>query len=297
MPVDGVAHSVCIRQGGGLKEGIELYCRSFLDHEQIITIRNVYGKRTIRPELGYVKMKECESKRILTRKQCSMAKCSVLICSNGKCTVRKPLVSALQRAGDPLMETQRWLACLVFIGPVTKFLIPPYQVSFLSYCLMSINLAELMLWKKKRESAVMLAGISGVWLLLEVLDYHFVTLLCYLLIITMLLLFSWNKLALLINWAPPNVHDFEISNATFTRFFDTVNRLVHHFFQVSTGQNFKLFAMVMGSIWLVSLIGELTNSLNLIYIGWYHSLSLPLSIEFLSEKDCDIVVLNIEQCF
>ena len=84
-------------------------------------------------------MKECESKRILTRKQCSMAKCSVLICRNGKCTVRKPLVSALQRAGDPLMETQRWLACLVFIGPVTKFLIPPYQVSFLSYCLMPIN--------------------------------------------------------------------------------------------------------------------------------------------------------------
>ncbi|XP_022968135.1 reticulon-like protein B14 [Cucurbita maxima] len=146
------------------------------------------------------------------------------------------------------------------------------------------KVAELMLWKKKRESAAMLAGISGVWFLLEVLDYHFVTLLCYLLIITMLLLFSWNKLALLINWAPPSVHDFEISNATLTHFFDTFNWFLHHFFQISTAQNFKLFAMVMGSIWLVSLIGELMNSLNLIYIVFLSLQTVPIVLDKYEEE-------------
>lgn len=32
--------------------GIELYRRSILDHELVITITNVHGKRTIRPRLG-----------------------------------------------------------------------------------------------------------------------------------------------------------------------------------------------------------------------------------------------------
>ncbi|XP_022945840.1 reticulon-like protein B14 isoform X3 [Cucurbita moschata] len=226
-------------------------------------------------------MKECESKRILTRKQCSMAKCSVLICRN---------------EGRGPTNGNTALACLPGVhrtcNKVSDSTIPTNIIMsnsgdrprFLHSIFGHGKVAELMLWKKKRESAAMLAGISGVWLLLEVLDYHFVTLLCYLLIITMLLLFSWNKLALLVNWAPPNVHDFEISNATFTRFFDTVNWLVHHFFQISTGQNFKLFAMVMGSIWLVSLIGELTNSLNLIYIVFLSLQTVPIVLDKYEEE-------------
>ena len=68
--------------------------------------------------------------------------------------------------------------------------------------------------------------------------------------------FFFFFLILLMTWlgrAPPNVHDFEISNATLTRFLDTFNWLVHHFFQISTGQNFKLFAMVPFQISLFNL--------------------------------------------
>lgn len=63
------------------------------------------------------------------------------------------------------------------------------------------TVAELMLWKNKRESAAMAAGISGVWLVVEVLDYHFVTLVFHILIILMFLLFLWKKLAFFpISW-------------------------------------------------------------------------------------------------
>lgn len=64
-----------------------------------------------------------------------------------------------------------------------------------------------MLWKNKKESAAMVAGMSGVWLMVEVLDYHLITLICHLLIILMLLLFLWKKLAFLpVPWYHTNTN-------------------------------------------------------------------------------------------
>jgi hypothetical protein len=55
--------------------------------------------------------------------------------------------------------------------------------------------ADILLWKNNKLSAAILAGFTIIWLLFEVAEYHFVTLLCHLLIITMLIIFIWFKAA------------------------------------------------------------------------------------------------------
>ncbi|XP_022150651.1 reticulon-like protein B14 [Momordica charantia] len=146
------------------------------------------------------------------------------------------------------------------------------------------KVADMMLWKNKTASAATLVGLSAVWLVFEGLEYPFVTLLCHLLIILMLLLLVWNKLALLANWAPPNVHDFQISESTFRHLFDSFNWLLFNFFEVSSGHDFKLFAMVMGGLWLISAIGELANTLNLIYIVFVSLQTVPFLYDKYEEE-------------
>ncbi|CAK9316889.1 unnamed protein product [Citrullus colocynthis] len=159
------------------------------------------------------------------------------------------------------------------------------RCNFLYFILGDGKVAELMLWKNKRESAAMAAGISGIWLVVEVLDYHFVTLVCHILIILM---------------SPPNAQDFEISESTFTHLFQTFNWLLHNFFEISSGHDFKLFAMVTGSLWLLSVIGELVNSFNLMYIVFVSLQVVPVVYNKYEEKlnqFASIIKSNMDKYF
>lgn len=60
--------------------------------------------------------------------------------------------------------------------------------------------ADVLLWKDKITSTVIVAGFSMVWFLFEVAEYNLVTLLCHILIALMLILFVWYNAAGLVTW-------------------------------------------------------------------------------------------------
>lgn len=53
--------------------------------------------------------------------------------------------------------------------------------------------ADVLLWKDKKTSAVVIGGATVIWVLFEVLDYHLLTLISHVLIGVLATLFLWSK--------------------------------------------------------------------------------------------------------
>lgn len=59
--------------------------------------------------------------------------------------------------------------------------------------------ADVLLWRNKHLSAGIVAGATFVWFLFEVLEYHFLPLMCHISIVAMLVLFIWSNLEALVH--------------------------------------------------------------------------------------------------
>lgn len=53
--------------------------------------------------------------------------------------------------------------------------------------------ADVLLWKDKKTTAVVIGGTTVIWVLFEVLDYHLLTLLSHVMIGVLAILFVWSK--------------------------------------------------------------------------------------------------------
>ncbi|KAI8024519.1 Reticulon-like protein B9 [Camellia lanceoleosa] len=62
------------------------------------------------------------------------------------------------------------------------------------------QVADIVLWRKKKLSAMLVGGVVVIWLLFEAVGYTFVTLLSHFCISLMLLLLAWHKLSTFFNW-------------------------------------------------------------------------------------------------
>lgn len=58
--------------------------------------------------------------------------------------------------------------------------------------------ADVLLWKDKKTSAAVIGGATVLWVLFEVVDYHFLTLISHVLIGVLAILFLWSKATIFI---------------------------------------------------------------------------------------------------
>ncbi|PON86983.1 Reticulon [Trema orientale] len=128
------------------------------------------------------------------------------------------------------------------------------------------KVADVLLWRNKKLSAAILAGLTITWFLFEVAEYHFVTLLCHILLITMVALFIWFRTAWLINWTPPDMDQIRLPEATCMSFFKNINWVLLKFYEISSGEDLRLFFLAICSLWMLSVIGTYVSTLNLFYI-------------------------------
>lgn len=59
--------------------------------------------------------------------------------------------------------------------------------------------ADVFLWRDKKISAGVLGGATAIWVLFDVLEYHFITLVCHALILVLAVLFLWSNASTFIN--------------------------------------------------------------------------------------------------
>ncbi|KAL9456802.1 hypothetical protein AB3S75_005931 [Citrus x aurantiifolia] len=148
------------------------------------------------------------------------------------------------------------------------------------------TVADMLLWKNRNLSAAILVVVTVIWLLFEILEYNFITLLCYFLCCIMITLFIWSKAAGLIPMSPPTVDEIRLSDRTCTSLFANVNWLMTKFYDISCGENLKLYILTLVSLWILSIVGEYVSSLSLLYFGFLCLETLPaLYLRFQGEVD------------
>ncbi|XP_073049069.1 reticulon-like protein B14 [Primulina eburnea] len=141
------------------------------------------------------------------------------------------------------------------------------------------KVGDILLWRNKNLSAAILMGFTAIWFLFEVLEYNFVTLLCYISMILMILVFIWSSGAGLVHKNPPELRVITIPESAFRWSYAKINATILKLYDVSSGKDLKTFLMAITFLWILSGIGNYFRSLNLIYTGFVCLVTLPALYE------------------
>lgn len=142
------------------------------------------------------------------------------------------------------------------------------------------KLTDVLLWKDKKKSAVSLTMATLMWVLLECMEYHVLTLVCHFIMLSMIGVFFWTNGAAFIKRSPPRIPEITFSEQVFLNAASTVrheaNRLSGTLYDAATGKDLKIFLMVLGSLWIVSVISSWCNFATLVYLVFVAGHTVPI---------------------
>ncbi|KAD6795091.1 hypothetical protein R6Q59_032019 [Mikania micrantha] len=148
--------------------------------------------------------------------------------------------------------------------------------------------ADLLLWKDKKVSGGILGGVTIIWFLFEVLEYHLLTLVCHSLILTLAILFLWSNASTFIYKSPPKFPEVSIPEKPVTQIVSSVrieiNRCLAAIHDIALGKDLKKFISVIGGLWFVSMISNCYNFLTLVYILIVLLFSVPVVYDKYEDK-------------
>ncbi|KAL8511343.1 hypothetical protein ACS0TY_017949 [Phlomoides rotata] len=162
--------------------------------------------------------------------------------------------------------------------------------------------ADVMLWRNKKISASVLTCATIVWVLFEWLNYHFLTLVCFFLVIGLLLQFVWTNASGMLNRGrssssvPRVVFPEEVFANIGNMIGSELNRGLCYMQDVACDGNLKHFLAVVGSLFAVAIIGSWCNLLTVIYIGFVGAHTLPILYERYDDQ-VDAFVMGVFQQF
>ncbi|KAL6647814.1 hypothetical protein ACP70R_015251 [Stipagrostis hirtigluma subsp. patula] len=143
--------------------------------------------------------------------------------------------------------------------------------------------ADVLLWRNKKISSSVLAVATAVWVFFEWLDYHFLTIVCFLLVIGMVVQFAWSNFAAMLRGSPSNVPRVELPEELFANIGAAVgaqvNKVLGRLQDISCGRDLKQFLLVIAGFFAASVIGSWCNFLTVIYIGFVSAHTLPVLYE------------------
>ncbi|GER33582.1 reticulon-like protein [Striga asiatica] len=130
--------------------------------------------------------------------------------------------------------------------------------------------ADVLLWRNKKISASVLTAATVIWVLFEWLNYHFLTLVSFVLVLGMLVQFVWKNASGIINRSPSKVPRLVLPEEFFVNIGKgigyEVNRGLSFLQDVACEGNMKHFLVAVASLWAAAIIGSWCNFLTVIYI-------------------------------
>uniref|UniRef100_A0A0E0JY76 Reticulon-like protein n=1 Tax=Oryza punctata TaxID=4537 RepID=A0A0E0JY76_ORYPU len=131
--------------------------------------------------------------------------------------------------------------------------------------------ADVLLWKDKKTSAAVIGGATVLWVLFEVVDYHFLSLISHVLIGVLAILFLWSKATIFIKKSPPDIPEVKLSedlavNVALALRTD-INQALHLLREIALGHDLMKFLVVIVALWILSEIGSLCDFLTLFYVA------------------------------
>ncbi|KAK4578042.1 hypothetical protein RGQ29_028250 [Quercus rubra] len=161
--------------------------------------------------------------------------------------------------------------------------------------------ADVLLWRNKKISASVLTGATAIWVLFEWLNYHFLTLIFFALVLVMLAQFIWTNASGLFNSGrsqskvPRLVLPKEIFVEIASQIGVEVNQALGFLQDVACGGNIKQFLLVVVSLWAAAVVGSWCNFLTVFYLGFVAAHTLPVLYERYEDEVDSFVYTVLEQ--
>ncbi|XP_062188159.1 reticulon-like protein B8 [Phragmites australis] len=153
--------------------------------------------------------------------------------------------------------------------------------------------ADVLLWRNKKISSSVLAVATAAWVFLEWLDYHFLTIVCFMLVLGMAVQFAWSSFAGMLNGSPSNVPRVELPEELFANIGAAagaqVNKVLGLLQDVSCGRDLKRFLLVIAGFFAAAIIGSWCNFLTVTYIGFVCAHTLPVLYEKYQDQVDDLL--------
>ncbi|KAL6572907.1 hypothetical protein OROHE_002383 [Orobanche hederae] len=140
-------------------------------------------------------------------------------------------------------------------------------------------LSDVVLWRRKQLNVIILLTATASWIVMEVYQYNFITVLSWVAMAIVACLFFWGSIHRLLKKEAPDLSEMEISEETAKEHADSFRqwaeegvRLMLH---VSTEREWFVFAGVVGFLYLLSVVASHFHLLTLTYIGVVLGMTIP----------------------
>ncbi|KAK1399483.1 Reticulon-like protein [Heracleum sosnowskyi] len=143
--------------------------------------------------------------------------------------------------------------------------------------------SDIILWRNKRITIGVLGFATAIWVLFELLEYHFLTLVCHVLILALAFVYLWSNASTLFKKSPPKIpevrlpEDVVLSVAGALRI--EINGVLAFLHDIAAGKDVKKFIVVIAGLWLFSIIGSCCDFLTLLYISFLLLHAVPVLYE------------------
>ncbi|KAL0362135.1 UNVERIFIED_CONTAM: Reticulon-like protein B8 [Sesamum calycinum] len=159
--------------------------------------------------------------------------------------------------------------------------------------------ADVLLWRNKKMSASFLSGATSIWLIFEWLNYHFISILCFVLVVGMVGQFFWKNFSGVLNRSPSKVPRLVLREEFFVNIAKVigseVNRGLGFLQDVACSGNVKQFLVVVASLWSAAIIGSFCNFFTLLYLSFVSAHTLPALYEKYEDEVDNFLKKVLEQ--
>ncbi|KAI4355125.1 hypothetical protein L6164_003928 [Bauhinia variegata] len=148
--------------------------------------------------------------------------------------------------------------------------------------------ADVLLWRNKKISASVLGVATAVYVFFELLEYHLLTLVCHILILSLAVLFLWSNAHTFIHKTPPRIPEIHVPEEPILQFASALRIEINWGFailrNVASGRDLKKFLIVIAGLWILSIAGNWCNFLTLFYISFVLLHTVPVLYEKHEDK-------------
>ncbi|XP_038876010.1 reticulon-like protein B2 [Benincasa hispida] len=148
--------------------------------------------------------------------------------------------------------------------------------------------ADIFLWRDKKVSGGVLGGATVAWILFELLEYHFLTLICHILMAALAVVFLWSNASFFINKSLPHIPQVHIPEEPVKEIASAlrveINRAIAVLRDIASGRDLKSFLYAIAGLWVLSVVGSWFNFLTLLYIGVILLFTVPVFYEKYDDK-------------
>lgn len=148
--------------------------------------------------------------------------------------------------------------------------------------------ADILLWRNKKVSGGVLAGATAIWVLFDLMEYHFLTLIGHCLILSLAVLFLWSNASTFINKSPPHIPVVEVPEDLFVSIALSLRHEINGGFailrDIAAGRDLKKFLAVAAGLWVLSILGSCCSFITLFYIVVVVLFTVPFLYEKYEDK-------------